>query len=236
MSIADNLRIINENIARAAQKSGRQRADITLIAVTKSVDPQVLQGEIGTLLSMGVSHLGENRVQELTAKQPLCGSDITWHMIGNLQRNKVRNVVGRVAMIHSLDSLRLAEEISRIALRENVAADVLIEINIADEASKHGIAPEDAMDLAREAARLPNIAVKGLMTIAPFVDDGEENRPHFRRMARLFAELKAAGHDMRHLSMGMTIDYEVAIEEGATMVRIGTAIFGEREAQNEQNH
>jgi len=228
MNIADNLKIINENIARAAQKSGRQAEDITLIAVTKTVDPQVLQGKLDALLAGGVSHLGENRVQELTAKQPLLGDAVAWHMIGNLQRNKVRNVVGRVALIHSLDSLRLAEEISRIAVRENVRADVLIEVNIADEDTKHGITPETAMALAQEAAQLPNIAIKGLMAIAPFVDDGEENRTHFRKMAQLFAEMKAAGHDMRHLSMGMTIDYEVAIEEGATMVRIGTAIFGER--------
>ena len=228
MNIADNLKTINENIARAAQKSGRRAADITLIAVTKSVSPEVLQGEINTLLANGVSNLGENRVQELMAKQPLCGDAVTWHMIGSLQRNKVRNVVGRVALIHSLDSLRLAEEISRIAVRENVIADVLIEVNIAGEDTKHGIAPEDAMALAADAAALPNIAVKGLMTIAPFVDDPEENRPHFREMARLFYMLKANGHDMLHLSMGMTVDYEVAIEEGATMVRIGTAIFGER--------
>ena len=228
MNIADNLKIINENIARAAQKSGRQAAEITLIAVTKSVSPQVLQGEIDTLLANGVSNLGENRVQELTAKQSLCGEAVTWHMIGNLQRNKVRNVVGRVALIHSLDSLRLAEEVSRIAVRENVVSDVLIEINIAGEGTKHGIPAEGAATLAADVAALPNIAIKGLMTIAPFVDDAEENRPHFREMARLFTEMKAAGHDMRHLSMGMTIDYETAIEEGATMVRIGTAIFGER--------
>jgi pyridoxal phosphate enzyme (YggS family) len=228
MNIAENLKIINENIARAAQKSGRQAADITLIAVTKSVSSQILQKELDTLLAGGVSNLGENRVQELTVKQPLCDNNITWHMIGSLQRNKVRNVVGRVALIHSLDSLRLAEEISRIAVRENVAADVLIEINIAGEDTKHGIPPEAAADFAAEAARLPNIAIKGLMTIAPFVDDGEENRRHFRQMARLFAQLKSAGHNMCHLSMGMTIDYETAIEEGATMVRIGTAIFGER--------
>ena len=228
MSIAENLNKINENIARAVQKSGRQAADITLIAVTKSVNPQVLQGKLDTLLTNGVSNLGENRVQELAAKQPLCGDDITWHMIGSLQRNKVRNVVGRVSLIHSLDSLRLAEEISRIAMRENVVADVLIEVNIAGEDTKHGIAPETVVDFAAEVAQLPNIAIKGLMTIAPFVDDGEENRLHFREMARLFDKLKSVGHDMRHLSMGMTVDYEVAIEEGATMVRIGTAIFGER--------
>jgi len=228
MNIAENLKTINENIARAAQKSGRRAEDITLIAVTKSVEPTVLQNEINTLLAAGVRNFGENRVQELSAKQPLCGDGIICHMIGNLQRNKVRNVVGHVALIHSLDSLRLAEEISRIAVREDVVADVLIEINIAGEDTKHGITSETAAQLAEQVAKLPNIAIKGLMTIAPFVDDGEENRPHFSKMAHLFSDLKADGHDMQHLSMGMTIDYEVAIEEGATMVRIGTAIFGER--------
>ena len=228
MNIADNLKIINENIARAAQKSGRQATDITLVAVTKSVSPQVLQSHLDVLLANGVCNFGENRAQELTAKQPFCGDNVIWHMIGHLQRNKVRNVVGRVALIHSLDSLRLAEEISRIAVRENVVADVLIEVNIAGEDTKHGITPGEAVAFADEAAKLPNINIKGLMTIAPFVDDAEENRPHFQEMARLFALLKANGHDMRHLSMGMTADYEVAIEEGATIVRIGTAIFGER--------
>ena len=229
MNIADNLKVINENIARAAKKSGRQASDITLIAVTKSVSPQALLNELDILREGGVNNLGENRVQELAAKQPLCGNDIAWHMIGNLQRNKVRNVVGRAALIHSLDSMRLAEEISRIAVRENVTADVLIEINIAGEDTKHGIVPEETMKFAAEAALLPNIVIKGLMTIAPFVDNAEENRPHFHKMAQLFAKLKTAGHNnICHLSMGMTVDYEFAIEEGATMVRIGTAIFGER--------
>ncbi|MCL2376644.1 MAG: YggS family pyridoxal phosphate-dependent enzyme [Defluviitaleaceae bacterium] len=228
MSIADNLKHINENIARAAQKASRKAEDITLIAVTKTVDGQFLQDNMQTLLTHGVTNLGENRAQELTEKRPLLGDAVKWHMIGHLQRNKVRNVVGNVVLIHSVDSVKLAEEISRIALRENVVADVLIEVNIADEGSKHGIAPEAAMALAREITSLPNIAIKGLMTIAPFVDDGEENRGHFRKMAELFSDLKIAGFDMEFLSMGMTIDYEVAIEEGANMVRIGTAIFGER--------
>ena len=228
MSIADNLKRINENIARAAQKSGRKAQDITLIAVTKTVEGQFLVDNLKVLLDNGVTNLGENRAQELTEKRPLLGDAVKWHMIGSLQRNKVRNVVGNVVLIHSVDSVKLAEEISRIAVRENVVADVLIEVNIADEDSKHGITPENVMALAQEVTPLPNIAIKGLMTIAPFVDDGEENRVHFRKMSGLFTEMKAAGYDMEFLSMGMTIDYEVAIEEGANMVRIGTAIFGER--------
>jgi len=230
MNIAENLKTINNNIAIAAQKSGRSAADITLIAVTKSVAPEVLASQIDTLLAAGVNNLGENREQELKAKQPICepADKITWHMIGSLQRNKVKGVVGRVAMIHSVDSLRLAQEISRIATREGVDADVLLEINIADEDTKHGITPAAARSLADEIAQLPNITIRGLMTIAPFVDDAQLNRPHFKKMAQMAADLAQAGFDMRHLSMGMTIDYEVAIEEGATMVRIGTAIFGER--------
>jgi len=224
--VAENLRIINENIARAAKKSGRKAEDVTLIAVTKSVSPQELKNELETLLAAGVNHFGENRVQDLIAKQEHLSNDgVTWHMIGHLQRNKVRNVVGNVALIHSVDSLKLAQEISRIAVREDVVADVLIEINIGDEDSKHGIEAADVMALAAEIKELPNIAIKGLMAIAPFVDDGEENRPYFKEMARMAREMAAAGYDVQYLSMGMTIDYEVAIEEGATMVRIGTAVF-----------
>jgi len=224
MSIADNLKHINENIARAAHKSGRQPSDITLIAVTKTVTPQLLINETEALFAGGVTNLGENRVQELISKQPLLSSRFNWHMIGSLQRNKVRQVVGQVTLIHSVDSLRLAEEISRIAQREDTTANVLIEVNIAGEDTKHGIAPDTVKSFAHEINLLPNIVVKGLMTIAPFVDDPEENRGHFRKMAEMFAD--TAG--MQFLSMGMTGDYEVAIEEGANMVRLGTAIFGER--------
>jgi pyridoxal phosphate enzyme (YggS family) len=231
MNIADNLKHINENVAKAALKSGRQPSDITVIGVTKTIDAQVLASELDVLLESGICNFGENRVQELTAKQPVLGDKIKWHMIGSLQRNKVKFVVGQVVLIHSLDSLRLAEEINRIAGQKGVVADVLIEVNIGSEESKHGIATENVMDFAKEVMMLPNLSVKGLMTIAPFVDNPEENRGHFKKMAELFANLKTmAGPngDIQFLSMGMTGDYGVAIEEGANMVRIGTGIFGER--------
>ena len=231
-NIAENLKRINENIARAAQKSGRRAEDITLIAVTKTITPQALTDMLETLLAAGVCNLGENRVQELTQKRPLFDHRVSWHMIGHLQRNKVKNVVGHVKMIHSVDSPRLAEEISRIAMQKQVVADVLIEINIAGETSKHGSAPDQAAALTRQIAALPGIAPRGLMTVAPFVANPEENRPHFRKMAELLETVKTAageqGANMPFLSMGMTNDYEVAIEEGANMVRVGTAIFGER--------
>ena len=222
--ITENLKHINENIAAAAAKSGRNPEDITLIAVTKTIPAAVLQGYAPALLAGGVRNLGENRVQELVDKQPQIDS-FTWHMIGNLQRNKVKFVVGagNVALIHSVDSLRLAEEISRIAANRQVVADVLVEINIAAEDSKHGVSPANAKALTEQIAALPNIAVKGLMTVAPFVDNPEDNRPLFRTMAELNSDC-----GLPLLSMGMTNDYQVAIEEGANMVRIGTAIFGAR--------
>ena len=228
--ISDNLKRINEKIGHAAEKSGRKADDITLIAVTKTVLPETLLGYIDVLTEHGVKNLGENRVQELQEKQPLlekCG--INWHMIGHLQRNKVKFVAGNVSLIHSVDSLRLAEEISRLSTARQITADVLLEINIADEDSKHGVTPGNALMFAKEVMALPNVTVKGLMAIAPFVDNGEENRPHFKRMAQLREQISDATRVLLpHLSMGMTIDYETAIEEGADMVRIGTAIFGER--------
>ena len=229
-NIAENLKRINENIARAAQKSGRTAGDVTLVAVTKTVGSQELLAALKTLREHGVCDFGENRVQELVEKQPLFDDKVNWHMIGHLQRNKVKNVVGRVAIIHSIDSLRLAEEISRVAVQRQVTADVLLEVNIAGEVSKHGITPGEAAALAAQVMSLPNLAIKGLMTLAPFVDNPEENRGYFKKMANLLDDIKAVapGADMPFLSMGMTNDYEVAVEEGANIVRIGTAIFGER--------
>jgi len=230
MSIADNLKRINENISAAAGKSKRQPSDIMLIAVTKTITAALLQAEMQVLKNGGVWGFGENRVQEMQEKQMLLSSDIEWHMIGHLQRNKVKYVVGRAAMIHSVDSLKLAEEISRIAVIKQLAVDILIEINIAEETSKHGINPEAAKEFVKQIASLQNLAVKGLMTVAPFVENPEENRSHFKKMAELFEEINAdvCCPNLQYLSMGMTNDYEIAIEEGANIVRIGTGIFGER--------
>ena len=221
--ISENLKRINENIAAAAHKSGRQAADVKLIAVTKTISSEILTKHLDVLKANGVTDLGENRVQELVEKQPAL-EGVNWHMIGHLQRNKVKNVVGQVSLIHSVDSLRLAEEISRVAVGRGLVADVLLEVNVAAESSKEGVAPEDTAAFAAQIAALPNISVKGLMTVAPFVTNPEENRRHFQKMAALNAQIG----NLPHLSMGMTNDYVVAIEEGATMVRLGTAIFGER--------
>jgi len=222
-NITENLKRIKENIAAAAHKSGRQAADITIVAVTKTISPPNLANMFETLAENGISHLGENRVQELIEKQPLMPQNINWHMIGNLQRNKVKYIVGQVALIQSVTGLQLAQEISRIAIKKQVTADVLIEINIAQEATKHGAMPQEAASLAAAVAALPNVTLKGLMAMAPFTATAEENRGYFRQMAELREKIALP---LPILSMGMTNDYEVAIEEGANMVRIGTAIFG----------
>ena len=223
--ITNNVKQINNCIERAAKKSGRLASDMVLIAVTKSVPKETLLEELDSLKSM-ISHFGENRVQELVEKQKVI-QDINWHMIGHLQRNKVKQVVGNVALIHSLDSIRLAEEINAVSKSRDIISEVLVEINIANEKNKYGIAPQDTHSFIESIIKLPNIKVKGLMTVAPFVPDPEQNRVYFAKMNDLFISLKSIA-DMQFLSMGMTNDYEIAIEEGANMVRIGTAIFGER--------
>ena len=219
--IIDNIKHINIRIEQAAKKSGRLASDIILIAVTKSVPKEILLSEFESLKSM-VSHFGENRVQELVEKQKII-KDIQWHMIGHLQRNKVKQVVGNVSLIHSLDSIRLAEEINAVSKSRDIISQVLVEINIAGEKNKHGISPQDAHIFIKEVSKLPCISIKGLMTVAPFVPDPEQNRKYFANMYKIFSM-----YDMQFLSMGMTNDYEIAIEEGSNMVRIGTAIFGER--------
>ena len=222
--IIDNIKYINTCIEKAAAKSGRSACDIVLVAVTKSVDKHMLLAEFDNLKS--IKHFGENRVQELVEKQKLI-QDIHWHMIGHLQRNKVRQVVGNVALIQSLDSIRLAEEINNVSKSRDIISQVLVEINIAAEENKYGIAPQDAHAFIEAVSKLSNIKIKGLMTVAPFVSDPEDNRVYFAKMNEIFNSLKS-DFDMQFLSMGMTNDYEAAIEEGANMVRIGTAIFGER--------
>jgi pyridoxal phosphate enzyme (YggS family) len=179
----------------------------------------------------GVRVFGENRVQELVSKIDVLPDDIEWHMIGNLQRNKVKYIIGRVALIHSVGSLRLAEEISKEAEKRGITQDILIEVNIASEESKQGIASGEVGNLILEIAKLPGIKIRGLMTMAPYVDDEEENRPHFNNLKQLSVDITAKNvdnkkwNDLDVLSMGMTGDYQVAIEEGATMIRIGTGIF-----------
>lgn len=225
--LADNLTFVQENIKKACQKAGRDCSEVTLIAVSKTKPVSMLE----TVYQEGIREFGENKVQELTEKYEVLPKDIHWHMIGHLQRNKVKYIVDKACLIHSVDSLRLAEEISQQALKKQVEVDILVEVNIAQEESKFGISRETAITLVEMISRLPAIHIKGLMTIAPFVEDPEENRIYFRKMKELSVDIKEKNIDnvsMEILSMGMTGDYMVAIEEGATMVRVGTGIFGER--------
>lgn len=225
--LKENLQKVEENIEAACKRAGRDRSEVTLIAVSKTKPVDMLQEVYDT----GIREFGENKVQEMMDKYEVLPKDIHWHMIGHLQRNKVKYLMGKTALIHSVDSLRLAEEISAQSVKHDVITDILIEVNIAGEESKFGTSKEEAMALAEAAAKLPNIHICGLMTIAPYVDDPEDNRKYFRGIRELSVDIKEKNIDnvdMRILSMGMSGDYEVAIEEGATMVRVGTGIFGAR--------
>ena len=221
-NILQNIADISEKISAAAVKSKRDPADIQLVGVTKSLDPDTIR----QLISAGVTHLGENRVQEFLPKyEALLEISPTWHFIGHLQRNKVKYIIDKVIMIHSLDNMALAEEINKRAKEANRVMDVLIEVNIANEDTKHGVKSLEAIDLADKLVALENIRLKGLMCIAPFVENPEENRVHFEKMRNLFLDINTRHlHNLTELSMGMSGDYTIAIEEGATMVRIGTAL------------
>lgn len=222
-----NLRSVQEKIENACKKSGRCPEDVTLIAVSKTKPPVMLDEVYG----LGIRQFGENKVQELTDKYEQLPKDISWHMIGHLQRNKVKYLIGKTTLIHSVDSFRLAQEIEKEAARKNCCIDILIEVNMAAEESKFGVSPEEVLPLVEQIADFRHIHIKGLMTIAPFVENPEENRIHFANLRKLSVDIAAKNIDnvsMRILSMGMTNDYEVAIEEGATIVRVGTGIFGER--------
>lgn len=222
-----NLRSVQEKIENACKKSGRCPEDVTLIAVSKT-KPLVMLDEV---YGLGIRQFGENKVQELTDKYEQLPKDISWHMIGHLQRNKVKYLIGKTTLIHSVDSFRLAQEIEKEAARKNCCIDILIEVNMAAEESKFGVSPEEVLPLVEQIADFHHIHIKGLMTIAPFVENPEENRIHFANLRKLSVDIAAKNIDnvsMRILSMGMTNDYEVAIEEGATIVRVGTGIFGER--------
>ncbi len=225
--ISDNIKKIQKNIEKSCQKAGRNPKEVTLIAVSKTKPIPMLE----EAYQAGSRDFGENKVQEIMDKHPALPEDIRWHMIGHLQRNKVKYIVDKVALVHSVDSLRLAEELSRQAGKKQAEIDVLVEVNIAEEESKFGTSRAEAIQLVEEMAKLPHIHVKGLMTIAPFVEDPEENRKYFRQIKELSVDITKKNIDnvsMSVLSMGMTNDYMVAVEEGATMVRVGTGIFGER--------
>lgn len=228
-SFLDNLSEVRERVSRAAERSGRPTGDVRLIAVTKTVDVSLIR----EAMAAGLCEFGENRVQEAMAKAPQLPSHITWHLVGTLQRNKARHAVGLFSMVHSLDSAELARELDRRAAAAGVVMDVLLQVNVAREPQKSGVAPESAADLLRAASGYGNLRVRGLMVMAPFSTDPEAARPWFRQGRQLLSELGAMnlpGVDMGQLSMGMSGDFEVAIEEGATMVRIGSALFGPRPA------
>ena len=223
----ENIEEVRSRIENACRKAGRDPSEVTLIAVSKTMPVE----DLLRARELGMKHFGENKVQEIVDKYDQIPKDQTWHMIGHLQRNKVKYIIDKVAMIHSVDSLRLAEAISKEAVKKDVVMPVLIEVNVAGEESKFGVSPDDVKQLVKEISVLPNIRVKGLMTIAPFVENGEENRPVFRRLREISVDIAQENIDnvcMNVLSMGMTVDYDVAVEEGATMVRVGTAIFGKR--------
>lgn len=225
--LKENLQSVEENIKKACEKAGRKREDVTLIAVSKTKPVEMLQ----EIYDQNIRNFGENKVQEMCDKMEVLPKDIKWHMIGHLQTNKIKYIIGKTELIHSVDSLHLAHEISKQAVKHDVQTDILIEINIANEQTKFGIDAGDTIQLVREIAVLPNIHIKGLMTIAPFVENPEDNRLYFRRIHQLSVDITKENIDnvnMDILSMGMTGDYMVAIEEGATMVRVGTGIFGER--------
>ncbi len=227
MSVCDQYRRVEEKVKNACKRAGRPPEEVTLIAVSKTKPASMIE----ELLPLGVRDFGENKVQELTAKEEALPKDIRWHMIGHLQRNKVKYVIDKACMIHSVDSLRLAQEISKEAVKHDLVMPVLVEVNVAGEESKFGVSVEEAPSLVEEMAKLPGIQIKGLMTIAPYVEDPEENRNIFRNLRKLSVDIREKNFDnviMDVLSMGMTGDYEVAIEEGATHVRVGTGIFGER--------
>lgn len=225
--IKSNLSEVHENMKKACEKAGRSEQDVELIAVSKTKPVSALM----EAYESGCRIFGENKVQELVDKYEVMPKDIKWHMIGHLQRNKVKYIVDKAALIHSVDSLKLAEEISKEAVKKQVQVSILIEVNVAGEDTKFGVKPEDAEMLVRKIAALPGISIKGLMTIAPYVDDPEENRQYFGQLKQLLVDINQKNIDnvsMNVLSMGMTGDYTVAIEEGATFIRVGTGIFGER--------
>jgi len=225
--IKTNLENVEKNIVLACQKSGRKREEITLIAVSKTKPVSLLE----EAYQAGMRDFGENKVQEMCEKYDQMEKDIKWHMIGHLQTNKVKYLIGKTTLIHSVDSYKLACEIEKQAAKQDCIMDILVEVNIAEEETKFGLSEAEVIELVKEIAKLPHVRIRGLMTVAPYVVDSEENRPFFRKIKQLSVDIDNQNIDnvsMNILSMGMTGDYMVAIEEGATMVRVGTGIFGER--------
>lgn len=234
MTIKENIDSILEKTASAAKRSGRALEDITVIAVSKTVDADRAREAV----EGGLINLGENRVQELVSKyEQLPDLDIKWHLIGHLQKNKVKYIIDKAAIIHSVENIELANEINKRAVQHNIIANVLIELNIGEEESKFGIDEKSVYDFVKSMEQFENIKVLGLMTVAPYCENPEEIRWVFKKMKEIFDEIsgmKLKNTEMKYLSMGMTNDFEIAIEEGANIIRIGTAIFGARKYKEEE--
>ena len=227
MSIVDNIINIKQRIQNTCHKIGRDASEITIVAVTKTVPADAIR----LAVQNGIQHIGENRIQEADEKFQQLGKIATWHLVGHLQSNKVKKALQLFDCIQSVDSLHLAQEISRRIVEGQREVDCLIEVNTSEEATKYGVAVDGVLNLIKQISLLPGIRIKGLMTIGAFVPDPEQVRPGFKLLKELGNEILKAGVDkveMKYLSMGMTNDFEVAIEEGSNMIRIGRAIFGER--------
>lgn len=225
-SVRENLLRVREQMKDACIRSARGE-EVTLIAVSKTKPLELLK----EAYDAGVRDFGENRVQEILEKAPRLPSDIRWHMIGHLQKNKVRQIIDKVTLIHSVDSVELAAQIEKEAAKRALTMDILLEVNVTGEASKYGFTAEEVPEAVRQISNFPHIRMKGLMTIAPFVENPELNRDVFKKLYQLCVDINRKSIDnmsMRVLSMGMTGDYQVAVEEGATMIRVGTGIFGTR--------
>lgn len=235
MSIADNIARVKEIIKEAAEKSGRSEDDVLLLAVTKLHTPD----EMNEAIDAGATDIGENKVQEVLSKYDSV-KPVRWHLIGHLQTNKVRQIIDKVVMIHSVDSIHLAEEIEKRCAQADIRMDILIQVDPAEQETKFGADPSDLPDMIRTiAAECPHVTVRGLMCIAPFYEDPEETRPFFREVKRLYDKCRedfdgVDNVDMRYLSMGMTNDFRIAVEEGSNLVRVGTAIFGYRDYRKEE--
>ena len=225
MDLAANLETIRQRIRTACERAGRNPDSVTMLAVTKMQPPEVVQAAA----KLGLILFGENKVQEAKAKMPLCPGNLRWHMIGHLQSNKCRDAVELFKMIQSVDSLSLAQEINKRAEQAARTLPVLLEVNVAGEASKFGYRPEQLLAELKELNALPRIEIHGLMTVPPWSPEAEKARPHFRRLREIKVQCEQIlGAPLPHLSMGMSGDFEIAVEEGATMVRIGTELFGPR--------
>ncbi len=227
LTIKENYAEVLQKVEAACMRSGRVKDEVTLIAVSKTKPIEMLK----EVYECGCRDFGENKVQEIMDKYEQLPSDVHWHMIGHLQTNKVKYIVDKVYMIHSVDSVKLAKEISKEALKKGVTVKILLEVNVAKEDSKFGLMSETVIDFYKEVVDLPGLEICGLMTIAPYVEDSELNRQYFVKLKQLMVDIVHENTDnisVGELSMGMTGDYEVAIEEGATFVRVGTGIFGER--------